>query len=55
MSPEEIDGLDWEKGGGLLPAVVQEVWSYRAWVVMLGSAKRSRKFCTSVVQTKSGR
>ena len=23
MSPEEIDGLDWEKQGGLLPAVVQ--------------------------------
>jgi phosphoribosyl-AMP cyclohydrolase / phosphoribosyl-ATP pyrophosphohydrolase len=34
MSPEEIDDLDWEKQGGLLPAVVQDVDNGR--VLMLG-------------------
>jgi phosphoribosyl-ATP pyrophosphohydrolase/phosphoribosyl-AMP cyclohydrolase len=38
MSPEEIDGLDWEKGGGLLPAVVQEEENGR--VLMLGYMNR---------------
>ncbi len=38
MSPEEIDGLDWEKQGGLLPAVVQDVHNGR--VLMLGYMNR---------------
>jgi phosphoribosyl-ATP pyrophosphohydrolase/phosphoribosyl-AMP cyclohydrolase len=38
MSPEEIDGLDWEKGGGLLPAVVQDDENGR--VLMLGYMNR---------------
>ena len=38
MSPEEIDGLDWEKQGGLLPAVVQDEDNGR--VLMLGYMNR---------------
>lgn len=38
MSPEEIDGLDWEKQGGLLPTVVQDVHNGR--VLMLGYMNR---------------
>jgi len=38
MSPEEIDGLDWEKQGGLLPAVIQDVHNGR--VLMLGYMNR---------------
>jgi phosphoribosyl-ATP pyrophosphohydrolase/phosphoribosyl-AMP cyclohydrolase len=38
MSPEEIDTLDWEKGGGLLPAVVQDDENGR--VLMLGYINR---------------
>jgi phosphoribosyl-ATP pyrophosphohydrolase/phosphoribosyl-AMP cyclohydrolase len=38
MSPEDIDGLDWEKQGGLLPAVVQDVHNGR--VLMLGYMNR---------------
>lgn len=34
MSPEEMAGLDWEKQGGLLPAVVQDANTGR--VLMLG-------------------
>lgn len=34
MSPEQINNLDWEKQGGLLPAVVQDVSNGR--VLMLG-------------------
>jgi phosphoribosyl-ATP pyrophosphohydrolase/phosphoribosyl-AMP cyclohydrolase len=38
MSPEEINNLDWEKQGGLLPAVVQDVSNGR--VLMLGYMNR---------------
>lgn len=38
MSPEEIDGLDWEKQGGLLPAIVQDAGNGR--VLMLGYMNR---------------
>lgn len=38
MSPEDIDGLDWEKQGGLLPAVVQDIHNGR--VLMLGYMNR---------------
>ncbi len=38
MSPEEIDGLDWDKQGGLLPAVVQDEDNGR--VLMLGYMNR---------------
>ena len=38
MSPEEIDGLDWEKQNGLLPAVVQDEDNGR--VLMLGYMNR---------------
>ncbi len=38
MSPEEINSLDWEKQGGLLPAVVQDVSNGR--VLMLGYMNR---------------
>lgn len=38
MSPEEIDGLDWVKQGGLLPAVVQDEDNGR--VLMLGYMNR---------------
>lgn len=38
MSPEEIDALDWEKQGGLLPAVVQDEDNGR--VLMLGYMSR---------------
>ncbi len=38
MSPEEIDGLDWEKQGGLLPAVAQDEDNGR--VLMLGYMNR---------------
>jgi phosphoribosyl-ATP pyrophosphohydrolase/phosphoribosyl-AMP cyclohydrolase len=38
MSPEEINGLDWEKQQGLLPAVVQDVSNGR--VLMLGYMTR---------------
>ncbi len=38
MSPEEIDSLDWDKQGGLLPAVVQDEDNGR--VLMLGYMNR---------------
>ncbi len=38
MSPEQITNLDWEKQGGLLPAVVQDVSNGR--VLMLGYMNR---------------
>lgn len=38
MSPEKIAGLDWEKQGGLLPAVVQDAGNGR--VLMLGYMNR---------------
>jgi phosphoribosyl-ATP pyrophosphohydrolase/phosphoribosyl-AMP cyclohydrolase len=38
MSPEEMAGLDWEKQGGLLPAVVQDANTGR--VLMLGYMNR---------------
>ena len=38
MSPEEIEALDWEKQGGLLPAVVQDEHNGR--VLMLGYMNR---------------
>ena len=38
MSPEQINNLDWEKQGGLLPAVVQDVSNGR--VLMLGYMNR---------------
>jgi phosphoribosyl-AMP cyclohydrolase / phosphoribosyl-ATP pyrophosphohydrolase len=38
MSPEDFDGLDWEKQGGLLPAVVQDIHNGR--VLMLGYMNR---------------
>lgn len=38
MSPEEIDGLDWERQQGLLPVVVQDVSNGR--VLMLGYMTR---------------
>ncbi|MBX7186131.1 MAG: bifunctional phosphoribosyl-AMP cyclohydrolase/phosphoribosyl-ATP diphosphatase HisIE [Vicinamibacteria bacterium] len=38
MSPEEIDALDWEKQGGLIPAVVQDEDNGR--VLMLGYMNR---------------
>ncbi len=38
MSPEEMAGLDWEKHGGLLPAVVQDTSTGR--VLMLGYMNR---------------
>ncbi|MEO8500533.1 MAG: bifunctional phosphoribosyl-AMP cyclohydrolase/phosphoribosyl-ATP diphosphatase HisIE [Vicinamibacteria bacterium] len=38
MSPEQIDALDWEKQGGLLPAVVQDEHTGR--VLMLGYMNR---------------
>lgn len=38
MTPEEIDGLDWDKQGGLLPAVVQDESNGR--VLMLGYMNR---------------
>lgn len=44
MSPEEIDGLDWEKQGGLLPAVVQDVSNGR--VLMLGYMNRNALVAT---------
>lgn len=34
MTPQQIDALDWEKGGGLLPAIVQHARTGR--VLMLG-------------------
>lgn len=39
MSPETIDGLAWDKQGGLLPAVVQDAGSLR--VLMLGYMDRT--------------
>lgn len=39
MSPETIDGLAWDKQGGLLPAVVQDAGSLR--VLMLGYMDRA--------------
>jgi phosphoribosyl-AMP cyclohydrolase / phosphoribosyl-ATP pyrophosphohydrolase len=38
MSPEEIEKLDWEKQGGLLPAIVQDATNHR--VLMLGFMNR---------------
>ena len=38
-TPEAIDRLDWAKGGGLLPAIVQDVDSNR--VLMLGYMDRA--------------
>jgi phosphoribosyl-ATP pyrophosphohydrolase/phosphoribosyl-AMP cyclohydrolase len=38
MNAEQIDGLDWEKTGGLLPAIVQDARS--AQVLMLGFMNR---------------
>jgi phosphoribosyl-ATP pyrophosphohydrolase/phosphoribosyl-AMP cyclohydrolase len=38
MSPEEVDGLDWDKQGGLLPAVVQDANNGR--ILMLGYMNR---------------
>lgn len=34
MTPEQVDALDWSKGGGLIPAVVQDAHSRK--VLMLG-------------------
>jgi phosphoribosyl-ATP pyrophosphohydrolase/phosphoribosyl-AMP cyclohydrolase len=39
MSPEQIDGLAWDKQGGLLPAVVQDATGGR--VLMLGYMDRA--------------
>ena len=38
MTPEQIDGLAWEKQGGLLPAIVQDAANGR--VLMLGYMNR---------------
>lgn len=39
MSPEQIDGLAWDKQGGLLPAIVQDALSLQ--VLMLGYMDRA--------------
>jgi phosphoribosyl-ATP pyrophosphohydrolase/phosphoribosyl-AMP cyclohydrolase len=39
MSPEEIEGLDWRKQAGLLPAIVQDAGNFR--VLMLGYMDRA--------------
>lgn len=44
MRREEIDGLDWEKQSGLLPAVVQDVHNGR--VLMLGYMNREALLAT---------
>lgn len=38
MTPEQIEALDWDKQGGLLPAVVQDARNHR--VLMLGYMNR---------------
>src|SRR5688572_6105856 len=39
MSPDSIDALAWEKGGGLVPAVVQHARTHR--VLMVGWMDRA--------------
>ncbi|MFM6989323.1 MAG: bifunctional phosphoribosyl-AMP cyclohydrolase/phosphoribosyl-ATP diphosphatase, partial [Arenimonas sp.] len=39
MTPEQIDQLDWDKQGGLLPAIVQDADSRQ--VLMLGYMDRA--------------
>lgn len=44
MTPEQIDGLAWEKQGGLLPAIVQDAANGR--VLMLGYMNREALVAT---------